>query len=494
MVMKKIVLLSRKSFLAKIQTHIAEIEINKIQKNIIDTHYSSSVGDTDMSAKAWEQHGFGIFTNSLSKKLILKDADVVVHSFKDLPVKNLNKTSFICLKRDDPRDVILIKKTSLNKKKLVIGTSSPRRKYYLKKLRKFLPFEELKPFDIRGNVPSRLEKILNSSKEDGVFMAKAAIDRIFKYGEKINKKDYRNFKLKFKKFEKIILPISEFPSAAAQGCIALEYRRDDRKTEKILKKINHLPSLDDCQRERKYLYKWGGGCNLDVGVTIENIVNEKILFAQGKDNQTKKYFKEKKYLNNKKVKKVKNIFPSSLSKYQMFQRNLHEFNKTVKNKNVLVTRSEFKEFKSLKSVSNLITSGVSSWKKISKMGILVNSSLDSFGENYRETENFYKDNQKPTYKLTYEGNMLNKKFPVISHYSLVPLINDNTIDNLFVAESFYWMSFSAFKLAIQLRPEILNKRNSCGPGQTYLQISKFIPKNQLNVYLTYDDFKNFELK
>ena len=113
MVMKKIVLLSRKSFLAKIQTHIAEIEINKIQKNIIDTHYSSSVGDTDMSAKAWEQHGFGIFTNSLSKKLILKDVDVVVHSFKDLPVKNLNKTSFICLKRDDPRDVILIKKLSL---------------------------------------------------------------------------------------------------------------------------------------------------------------------------------------------------------------------------------------------------------------------------------------------------------------------------------------------------------------------------------------------
>ena len=76
--------------------------------------------------------------------------------------------------------------------------------------------------------------------------------------------------------------------------------------EKILKKINHLPSLDDCQRERKYLYKWGGGCNLDVGVTIENILNEKILFAQGKDNQTKKYFKEKKYLNNKEI--IKTIY------------------------------------------------------------------------------------------------------------------------------------------------------------------------------------------
>ena len=70
------------------------------------------MGDKDLSAKAWEQHGFGIFTNSLSKKLVFKEADVVVHSYKDLPVKNLNKTSFVCLKRDDPRDIILIKVNS----------------------------------------------------------------------------------------------------------------------------------------------------------------------------------------------------------------------------------------------------------------------------------------------------------------------------------------------------------------------------------------------
>ena len=280
--MKKIVLLSRKSFLAKIQTHIAKIEINKIKKNLIDIHYSSSVGDKDLSAKAWEQHGFGIFTNSLSKKLVLKEADIVVHSYKDLPVKNLNKTSFVCLKRDDPRDIILIKRSSLNKKKLVIGTSSPRRKYYLKKLKEFLPFQELKSIQIRGNVPSRLEKVLNSSKEDGLFIAKAAIDRILKYGQKIDKKEYKNFRFNFEMFEKVILPISEFPSAAAQGCIALEFRNDDEKIKKILEKINHMSTSEDCYKERKYLYKWGGGCNLDIGVTIENVLNEKILFGPGK--------------------------------------------------------------------------------------------------------------------------------------------------------------------------------------------------------------------
>ena len=56
------------------------------------------------------------------------------------------------------------------------------------------------------------------------------------------------------------------------------------------------------------------------------------------------------------------------------------------------------------------------------------------------------------------------------------------------------MSFSAFNLAIQLRPDILNQRNSCGPGQTYQQISKFISKEKLNVYLNYEDFKKYELR
>ena len=56
------------------------------------------------------------------------------------------------------------------------------------------------------------------------------------------------------------------------------------------------------------------------------------------------------------------------------------------------------------------------------------------------------------------------------------------------------MSFSAFQLALKLRPEILNKRNACGPGNTYKQISIIIPKEQLNVYLSYEDFRKNELK
>lgn len=492
--MKELKISSRESFLAKIQTKIAIQKIRTQFKGKIAIKYSSSIGDKDNSSKAWEKHGFGIFTNSLTQELVSKNVNIVVHSFKDLPVKNSIKTSFVCLERDDPRDVILIKKSSLNKKKLVIATSSPRRKYYLRLLKNYLPFQYFKATSIRGNVQTRLKKVLASNDNDGVFMAKAAIDRVFKYGEKVDIKEYKKFKTFFDKFEKIILPLSEFPSAAAQGCIAIEYRRDDLQTQRILKKINHTASLEDCSIERKYLAKWGGGCALDIGVTIENILNKKILFAKGKDAHTNKYFNEKKYLTKINTKKTKNIFPSSLSSYQMFKRNLKGFSKKLDNKNLLLTRGEYKETNSLKKASNLATSGISTWKKLNKKGILINSSLDGFGESYREIQTYYKSKKTPVYKLSYEGNIFKGNYSIISHYNLVPSINEFTIDNLFSAKSFYWMSFSAFKLAIQLRPDILNHRNSCGPGQTYQQISRFISKENLNVYLNYEDFKKYELK
>ena len=184
--MKEIKVLSRSSFLAQIQTNLAITKIKTIFKGSISTHYTESIGDKDTSSKSWEKHGFGVFTNSLSEQLHLNKADLVIHSFKDLPVKSSKKSKFICLNRDDPRDVLLVKKKSIRKPSLTIATSSPRRKFYLRHLDEFLPNKKFKSNSIRGNITTRLEKIILSTKHDGVFMAKAAIDRVFQYGQKIN--------------------------------------------------------------------------------------------------------------------------------------------------------------------------------------------------------------------------------------------------------------------------------------------------------------------
>ena len=230
--MKEIKVLSRSSFLAQIQTHLAIKKIKTIFKGPISIQYTESIGDTDSSSKSWEKHGFGVFTNSLSKRLHLNKTDLVVHSFKDLPVKHSKKSKFICLNRDDPRDVLLIKKKSIRRSSLTIATSSPRRRFYLRHLGEFLPNKKFKSSSIRGNITTRLEKIILSNKHDGVFMAKAAIDRVFQYGQKINNKEFQKFRKYFNQFEYIILPLSNFPAAAAQGCIALEYSAKNKKLDK----------------------------------------------------------------------------------------------------------------------------------------------------------------------------------------------------------------------------------------------------------------------
>ena len=493
--MKTIKILSRSSFLAKIQTLMAIEAIQKENKNLkFEIIYSESIGDKDMSAHAWEKHGFGIFTNSLSNELITKNADIVVHSFKDLPVKNTLKTSFITLERDDPRDVVLIKNKSIRKKSLNLGTSSPRRAYYLKLLKNFIPFQSLKAKKIRGNIQTRLSKIITNKFEDGLFMSKAAIDRVFKYGQKINNKEFIRFKKSLAEFTSVILPLSQFPSAAAQGCVAIEFRTNDKNLKKILEKVNHLESYENCLRERNFLARWGGGCSLDIGVSIDNVLNKKIIFSRGRDNTSNKYFHDKKYLFKEKTIKVKNIFPNNLKKYHMFERTEISSAVNLAKKIIIVSRANSISKKMFKDASYIIASGSSTWQKLNKIGVLVNASLDNFGESYRFPNiHFTQSSQKP-YKLTYKENKLESQFKKIPHYSLSPSVNRITIDELFIAESFYWMSFSAFNLAIKLRPEILNKRNSCGPGNTYNQISKVIPKKQLNVYLSYEDFRENELK
>ena len=324
----------------------------------------------------------------------------------------------------------------------------------LKLLKNFIPFQSLKAKKIRGNIQTRLSKIITNKSEDGLFMSKAAIDRVFKYGQKINNKEFVRFKKSLAEFTSVILPLSQFPSAAAQGCVAIEFRTNDKNLKKILEKVNHLESYENCLRERNFLARWGGGCSLDIGVSIDNVLNKKILFSRGRDNTSNKYFHDKEYLFKEKTIKVKNIFPNNLKKYHMFERTEISSAVNLAKKIIIVSRANSISKKMFKDASYIIASGSSTWQKLNKIGVLVNASLDNFGESYRFPNiHFTQSSQKP-YKLTYIENKLESQFKKIPHYSLSPSVNRITIDELFIAESFYWMSFSAFNLAIKLRPEI----------------------------------------
>jgi hydroxymethylbilane synthase len=175
---KTITLASRKSDLARIQAYTVG---KKIEENFPDIkvkyYFRESLGDVNLNDPLWKMPEKGVFTEDFYQDLVHHKVDLVVHSWKDLPVEDKDKTVIAgTLDREDLRDVLLFKKSSLNKSKLEIFTSSPRRIYNLQNFFSWsLPWktDSLEFLTVRGNIQTRVRKLLESS-ADGLIVAKTA--------------------------------------------------------------------------------------------------------------------------------------------------------------------------------------------------------------------------------------------------------------------------------------------------------------------------------
>lgn len=203
----------------------------------------------------------GLFTSELESALLSKKIDVAVHSLKDLPTAPENSPLCIAaiLPREDPTDLLIVKSSQIPKGKfwqnLRIGTSSPRRCAQLLEA-----FPEAKPITIRGNVPTRLRKLLSSSDYDAIVLAAAGLLRLNfltpTYNWTAEAKEFSSLK---------IIPLPKILPAPAQGAIAAQIRSSDATTAKLLQPA-HCPQTAACvQSERALLHLLGGGCSLALG-------------------------------------------------------------------------------------------------------------------------------------------------------------------------------------------------------------------------------------
>ena len=202
--------------------------------------------------------------SNIEKELQLQNIDIAVHALKDMPAnetKGLRTDSF--LERNDPREILITK----NKKKLkeldqnsIVGTSSYRREFQIKKIR-----QDLNCKLIRGNVDTRIRK-LNEGMYDAIILSYAGI--------------------KFLKFENEISEIfsaEEIIPSAGQGIIALQCRENDDETISILNKINHEETHKRAHLERNILKVLDGDCETAIGahsvVDGDKIIVEAELFS-----------------------------------------------------------------------------------------------------------------------------------------------------------------------------------------------------------------------
>ncbi len=285
---KKIIIGSRGSKLALLYAQQAKdriIENTDLGNEDILIKSITTKGDEVQDTRLSELGGKGLFSSNIEKELQLKNIDIAVHALKDMPAnetEGLRTDSF--LKRNDPREILITR----NKKKLkdldqksIVGTSSYRREFQIKKIR-----QDLNCKLIRGNVDTRIRK-LNEGIYDAIILSYAGI--------------------KFLKFENEISEIfsaEEIIPSAGQGVIALQCRENDDETISILNKINHEETHKRAHLERNILKVLDGDCETAIGahsvVDGDKITVEAELFSL----DGKQRFYEKKVGNLNEFKEI----------------------------------------------------------------------------------------------------------------------------------------------------------------------------------------------
>jgi len=251
---KTLTIATRTGSLAIVQTQIVVSAIQKLYPDLdIRIKKIASQGDKDRQTTLWELKETGFFTSILEDALLAGQADVAVHSFKDLPTSiREGLTIAAVLERKFPEDCLvcasLIKSLDELPKEAIVGTSSLRRTVQLKRLR-----SDLKCVPIRGNVPTRLKKLEQGDslrdRFDAIVLARAGLERLG-LADKIS----------------ITFDPTKFTPSPAQGALAVEVRADDTETKEIISKLDDKDARITTTAERQVFSALGCGCHAPAGV------------------------------------------------------------------------------------------------------------------------------------------------------------------------------------------------------------------------------------
>jgi hydroxymethylbilane synthase len=169
---KKLVLATRKSPLALAQAELSAAYLKTRLGIECELLKLVTTGDRQAEWSLEEKGGKGLFTHELEGALLRGEADVAIHSTKDLPGGSVDGLSIAgYLPREDPRDMLILRSGVGTPKSL--ATSSPRRRQQVEKMFPGVEFTE-----IRGNVNTRLRKIADQRVADGTILAAAGLKRL----------------------------------------------------------------------------------------------------------------------------------------------------------------------------------------------------------------------------------------------------------------------------------------------------------------------------
>lgn len=237
---------TRKSQLALWQANHIKQKLEQLHPRLrVEIIPLITAGDRLLTAKLADFGGKGLFVKELEQALLSNEADIAVHSMKDVPAHFPDglKLAAIC-EREDARDALITKNyPSLSSlpKNARVGTSSLRRQCQLKRYR-----NDLQLIDLRGNVDTRLRK-LNEGEFDAIVLAAAGLKRL-------------DLEDQIKEF----LPEKYFIPAVGQGALGIECRDQDELSMSLVQPLNHPQTAACVTAERAMTNYLNGGCHAPI--------------------------------------------------------------------------------------------------------------------------------------------------------------------------------------------------------------------------------------
>jgi len=252
---------TRRSQLALAQAYWVKARLEAIEPGLtVELKEYVTRGDQIQNVPLQQVGGKGLFTKEIEDALLANEADVAVHSLKDLPAELPPGLALAAVpEREDPRDVVVLRgegrgawdeRDALSSlpEGALIGSSSFRRSAQLRHTRPDLRVES-----VRGNVDTRLRK-LDEGQYDAIILAAAGLKRL---GREDRISHY--------------LPVEVCTPAPGQGALGLQSREDDARVGKLLQRLEHTDTRACVAAERALMEALGGGCSVPLGglATVE---------------------------------------------------------------------------------------------------------------------------------------------------------------------------------------------------------------------------------
>lgn len=513
--MRTIRIAARKSDLARLQAYEVGKQLIAAaaqRGRELSVHYTfrSSLGDQRPDDPLWKMPEKGVFTEDFVEDLKSGAVDIVVHSWKDLPVQQREGTVVAAtLPRADARDVLLVRQDAWQKRIETFGreknissfrvlTSSPRRAHCLNPMFDWLlPWAQISPeaaappiefVPVRGNIATRIEKIHTA---DALVVAKAALDRLLTADRHADVDldlalAAKNLQAKLGDFNFVVLPLSANPTAAAQGALGIEVRSSDTDVLQLCKWIDAIEDREDVEEERRILASYGGGCHQKIGVsrirraggrftflkgltddgvildkahfspvssaapTIESLLDKSIWRGEGlKVDRTL----DREIINETRVRSLRNQANGRLL--------------------IFVARAEAWDANYLQSGDVVWTAGLSTWRKLTRQGVWVHGSSESFGESESARVENLMGAPMASIRLTHRS-AVDSENAFATYRVRYMLEKPDALDGF---QAFHWRAKGQIEVVEALRPEIFKPRRALhvvGPGRTLEELCRVL--------------------